>query len=75
LDRQLAHLHDPELDLVTIARRKNMAARTLNRLFAQEGTTPIRWLWGQRLAAAYQALADKRLGRVTDAAFNFGFSE
>ena len=71
----LANLDDPELDLETIAQRQNMGARTLNRLFAREGTTPIRWLWRQRLAAAYQALADKRIDRVTEAAFSFGFSD
>jgi AraC-like DNA-binding protein len=71
----LANLHDPELDLEKIAQRQNVAARTLNRLFAREGTTPIRWLWQQRLAAAYKALAERRMNRVTDVAFSLGFSD
>jgi len=71
----LANLHDPELDLETIAERLSVATRTLNRLFAREGTTPIRWLWRQRLTAAYKALAERRINRVTDAAFSFGFSD
>jgi AraC-like DNA-binding protein len=71
----LANLHDSELDLKTIASRQNIAPRTLNRLFAREATTPIRWLWRQRLAGAYRALADRRIDRVTDAALSFGFSD
>jgi AraC-like DNA-binding protein/mannose-6-phosphate isomerase-like protein (cupin superfamily) len=82
-DRRLAqvkcymmkNLYDPGLNLECIAARQNMAPRTLNRLFAREGTTPIRWLWRQRLAAAYRALKERRIERVTDAAFTFGFSD
>jgi AraC-like DNA-binding protein len=71
----LAHLDDPELDLDAIATAQSIAPRTLNRLFAREGTTPIRWLWQQRLAGAYQALAERRFGSVTDVALSFGFSD
>jgi AraC-like DNA-binding protein len=52
-----------------------MAPRTLNRLFAGEGATPIRWLWQQRLAASFTALVEGRVGQVTDAALSFGFSD
>lgn len=71
----LANLQDPELDLDTIAAAHNMAPRTLNRLFAQESTTPIRWLWQQRLAASYKALAEGHTHQVTEAALSFGFSD
>lgn len=71
----VANLDDPELDLDTIATAQNMAPRTLNRLFAREGTTPIRWLWQQRLAGAYRALAERRFNHVTDVALSFGFSD
>ncbi|RXT54211.1 hypothetical protein B5V03_01830 [Bradyrhizobium betae] len=70
-----ANLHDSRLDLDTIANAQNMSSRTLNRLFALEGTTPIRWLWQQRLAASFKALAEGHVIYVTDAAFNFGFSD
>ena len=70
-----AHLHDPDLDLETIAKAQNMAPRTLNRLFAAEATTPIRWLWQQRLALSYRALSEGQVQQVTDAALNFGFSD
>ena len=52
-----------------------MAPRTLNRLFAAESTTPIRWLWRQRLAASYKALAEGHVRQVIDAAFSCGFSD
>ncbi|MEH2549261.1 AraC-like DNA-binding protein [Bradyrhizobium sp. AZCC 2262] len=70
-----ANLHNPKLDLDTIAKIQKMSTRTLNRLFASEGTTPIRWLWQQRLAASFNALAEGHVSYVTDAALNFGFSD
>lgn len=71
----LANLHDTDLDLEAIAVAQNVAPRTLNRLFAIEGTTPIRWLWQQRLERSYQALAEGRFANVTEVAFSFGFSD
>jgi len=71
----LARLDDPELDLETIARSQDMAPRTLYRLFAAEGTTPIRWLWQQRLAASFKALTEGKVTQVTDAALSYGFSD
>ncbi|MGY4474378.1 AraC-like ligand-binding domain-containing protein [Bradyrhizobium sp. USDA 3364] len=71
----LANLDNPELDLDAISTAQNIAPRTLNRLFAREGTTPIRWLWQQRLAGAHQALAERRFAHVTDVALSFGFSD
>lgn len=71
----LANLDDPGLDLERIARSQAMAPRTLYRLFAAEGTTPIRWLWRQRLAASFEALSQGKISKVTDAALSFGFSD
>lgn len=71
----LAHIHEAELDIETIARAHNIAPRTLNRLFAADGTTPIRWLWQQRLDASYKALAEGHVRHVTDAAMSFGFTD
>jgi AraC-like DNA-binding protein len=70
-----ANLQNSRLDLDMIATAQNMSPRTLNRLFAREGTTPIRWLWQQRLAASFKALAEGRVSQVTDAALSFGFSD
>ncbi|MBR1220767.1 helix-turn-helix domain-containing protein [Bradyrhizobium sp. U87765 SZCCT0131] len=70
-----ARLHDPALDLEAIARAQNMAPRTLYRLFAADGTTPMRWLWHQRLAKSFAALSEGRVIQVTDAALDAGFSD
>lgn len=71
----LAHLGDPELKLRSIAKAQDMAPRTLYRLFAGEGTTPLRWLWQQRLARSYKALSEGKFNKVTDVALSYGFSD
>lgn len=70
----LANLPDRTLDADHIAARHHISARTLNRLFALEGTTPMRWIWNQRLEACYGAL-NGTSSSVTDVAFTFGFSD
>lgn len=71
----LARLGDPTLDVATIAHAGGVSPRTLNRLFATIGTTPMRWLWQQRLEGSYCGLREGWIRRVTDAAFHFGFSD
>ena len=71
----LANLHDSALDIDAIAKARNVTPRTLYRLFASEGSTPIRWLWQQRLAASHKALRDETVTQVTDAALDFGFKD
>ena len=71
----VANLHDPEMTVNSIAAAQNLAPRTLHRLFSAEGTTPIRWLWQQRLSASYKALAEGHIRHVTDAALTFGFTD
>lgn len=71
----VAHLEDPGITVERIATAQNLAVRTLHRLFLAEGTTPMRWLWQQRLLASYRALADGRIRQVTDVAFSFGFTD
>lgn len=70
-----ANLDEATLDLETIARRLNTSPRSLNRAFATQGTTPMRWLWRQRLEACNRALAEGRVRNVTEAAFSYGFSD
>lgn len=70
----LDNLHDPQLTIDAIALATFVSPRTLNRLFASEGTTAIRWLWTQRLGACHQALLAGRFSQVTEAALSFGFT-
>jgi AraC-like DNA-binding protein len=69
------NLSDPGLDTESIAKAHHIGRRTLNRLFANDGVTPMRWLWQQRLAASYKGLRQGDFAYVTDAAFAFGFSD
>lgn len=67
------NLGDAEIDNEKIARSANMSVRTLLRLFAEEGTTPMRWLIQERLLASRQAIEAGQFERVTDVAYAFGF--
>ena len=69
------HLDDCELDVARIAAAQHVSARTLTRVFAGHGTTPMQWLWKQRLEASHCALAEGRVQQVTQAAFQCGFSD
>lgn len=71
----LDHLHEDDLDLQSIAEAQNIAPRTLNRIFASEGTTPIRWLWQQRLITSYRALSEGHVDSITAAALSAGFRD
>lgn len=66
---------DPELSLDRLVVEAGVSARTLNRIFARIGTTPMRWVWDQRLQKAYDALSSSRVRNVTEAAFSFGFKD
>ncbi|HSV53066.1 MAG TPA: helix-turn-helix domain-containing protein [Burkholderiaceae bacterium] len=69
------HLADAEFDMQEVCRRHGIALRTLNRLFASEGTTASRWLWQQRLESSRRALVDGLARNVTEAAYGAGFTD
>jgi AraC-like DNA-binding protein len=71
----LAHMHDCDLDVQNIAQGTSTAPRTLYRLFAREATTPIQWLWEQRLTASYRLLSEAKVARVTEVAMICGFKD
>ena len=66
------HLSEP-LSVALIAEALGVSPRALNRLFARHGTTPIRWTWERRLAAAQAGLRSGRFASVTQAALHCGF--
>ncbi|MBU2286271.1 MAG: helix-turn-helix domain-containing protein [Gammaproteobacteria bacterium] len=70
-----SHLDDCELDVEQIAASQHVSARTLTRVFAEHGTTPMQHLWKQRVQASHFALREGRVRQVTQAAFQFGFSD
>jgi len=71
----LDHLGDTNLSVDKLARVHGVSCRTLNRLFAPSGTTPMRWIWQQRLLHARKLLSGDIDRRVTDVAFECGFRE
>lgn len=70
-----SRLEDGEFGLTEIAAAQNMSVSTLMRLFAVEGTTPMRWLWKERLSASYRVLVDSQTEKITAIALAFGFSD
>lgn len=70
----LANLERTDLTVDSIAAATHLSARTLSRLFANEDSTVMRWLWQQRLAACHQALISGRFQQVSVVALSFGFS-
>ena len=71
-----ANLGSRELDAAHLASRHGVSVRTLNRTFARDGTTAMRWVWAQRLQACREALAGGASARrLTDIAFEHGFAD
>jgi AraC-like DNA-binding protein len=70
----LDRLEDTDLDVNAVASAFHVGPRTVQRLFAAEGTTTMRWLWTQRIAGSQRALVSGELRHVTDAAVRFGFT-
>jgi len=68
-------LGDPTLDMEQVAAAQRISTRTLTRVFAAHNLTPMQWLWQQRLQASYCALREARVRQVTQAAFDYGFSD
>jgi AraC-like DNA-binding protein len=69
-------LFDPDFRTAAIAQELGVSARYLQRVFAQAGTTPARFLLARRLDAAAARLrqADGPC-RITDVALECGFSD
>jgi AraC-like DNA-binding protein len=68
------NIGDADLSLDQVADAHHISNRTLNRLFAAEGTTAVRWLWQLRLMTSYRLLSDKQTNQVSTAAIECGFS-
>jgi len=73
-DYLLSHLDDPEITVDAVANALHVSSRTLNRLFAAEGQTAMRWLWQQRLERSREMLAERKSPRVAEVALACGFT-
>ena len=69
------HIEYPELSAEFVARSERVSPRTVARVFAANGTTPMRYIWQKRLEASYCALAQGSVRKVSEAAVNYGFSD
>ncbi len=71
----LANLRNQELSPERIAKHIGVSRRTLNRLFAQVGVTPMRWVWQRRLEACHSALIEGAHASIADLSAQFCFKE
>lgn len=71
----LARLGDPTLTVGSLARDAGLSLRQLHRVFEDEGATPGRWLWLQRLERCRTDLASRPDMSVSEIAFRWGFSD
>lgn len=69
------HITDPELSVESIARSERVSPRTVARVFAAHGTTPMRYVWQKRLEASYCALAQGSVRKVSEVALDYGFCD
>jgi AraC-like DNA-binding protein len=72
--RLMENLETFDVDVNRIADDLGVGIRTLNRMFAAEGTTAMQWLLRQRLRNSYRLLSEGRIERVSDAAISSGFN-
>jgi len=70
-------LADPHLSVAALAARYGCAARSVQRLFEQEGTTFTEYVLAQRLARAHRLLGDprRRADKISAVASDCGFGD
>lgn len=71
----LGNLEDPRLGPHAVAAAMGISARQLHRLFGDGETTVERWIWRQRLLRCRQELLLRSRERVSQIAFDWGFSD
>lgn len=68
MDYGRQHLHHADLSPHALARRHHVSVRYLQQLFAEDGTSPARWIREERLARCYSDLCDPAKNDITVAA-------
>ncbi len=74
-DVVLGNLGDAGFDLSVIPGQIGVSARTLNRAWAQAGTTMSRWMWQMRLDAARRRLSAPGGQGISEIALECGFND
>jgi AraC-like DNA-binding protein len=71
------NLARPDLSVATVAQRHRCTARSVQRMFEDEGTTFTDYMLEQRLAQAYRALIDPRrqAQKIAAVAIDCGFGD
>ena len=69
------NLTNPELSVENIALAHYVSVRTVTRTFARHQKTPAAVIWQERLQASRNALEQGRVGSVSEAALDYGFSD
>lgn len=69
------NLHEHDLSVAQIANAHHVSPRTVSRVFAAHGTTPMNFVWQERLQASHKALAEGKARNITQVAMDHGFSD
>lgn len=71
----LDNLGNSNTELGSVCEAVGITPRTLNRLFLADGTTPMRWLWRQRLQESKKWIEGRGSGSIADVALTCGFRD
>ncbi|HAU5564571.1 TPA: helix-turn-helix domain-containing protein [Serratia fonticola] len=69
------NLHEADLTMAQIANAHHVSPRTISRVFAAHGTTPMNFVWQERLLSCRRALAEGKARNITQVALDHGFSD
>ena len=68
-------LHNHQLSVAMIANAHHISSRTVSRIFAAHDTTPMNFVWQERLTACRRILTEGKARSVTQVALDHGFSD
>lgn len=71
----LSHLHDPDLDVKSIAQAVGLSQRYVHYLFSNEPLHLMQWVKAQRLEHCRQALNLDHFRSISEVAYSWGFND
>jgi AraC-like DNA-binding protein len=69
------NIEDADFNFAQLVEQINASPRTVCRVFASDGTTPMRWLWQKRLELAHGLLLRGHIRSVSQIAMRCGFAD